>query len=78
METPKHYMASGKGITKNRIRQQFYELSIYILNNFIGVINDEILGSNYDENYFLWLSEINQLRRPVPTKNDKNKMDISR
>ncbi|WP_442598179.1 hypothetical protein [Neobacillus sp. D3-1R] len=34
---------------------QHNELATYIINNFIGVLNDEVLGV-YDENYFLWVS----------------------
>lgn len=52
--------SSIKDFFKNSLHDNCTELQNYILNNFIGVINDEIIGYKYDEDYFLWLSGHNK------------------
>lgn len=42
---------------KMKLKANCSELENYVINNFIGVINDEIIGANYDKDYFLWLSD---------------------
>jgi hypothetical protein len=35
-------------------------LPSYILNNFIGVLNEEVIGE-YDKDYLLWLAQDNEI-----------------
>jgi len=51
---------SIKDLLKNKLSSSFNSqpLHSYILNNFIGVLNEEVIGE-YDEDYFIWIAEDN-------------------
>lgn len=34
-----------------------HSLYSYIINNFIGVLNEEVIGDEYDEDYFIWIAQ---------------------